>query len=216
MGLGLCFVQADEHYPRRRRARPRTTAAEAAARLEGRAIGCRVRAVAIAAGLLRRASGHRDAARTGARPSHERARVRRSSASCCCSRSSAPRNASASRVIAIFFLCAAVFWAGFEQQATTFNLFALDFTDRSWLGGLFPERRPSRLVVPVGEPDVHRALRAVLRVDLGRARRAQSRPVRAGQVRPRPRCCSALVPRDGVRRRARRRDEAARSRRPGC
>ena len=42
-------------------------------------------------------------------------------------------------VIAIFFLCAAVFWAGFEQQATTFNLFALDFTDRSWLGGLFPE-----------------------------------------------------------------------------
>ncbi len=42
-------------------------------------------------------------------------------------------------VIAIFFLCAAVFWAGFEQQATTFNLFALDFTDRSVLGGLFPE-----------------------------------------------------------------------------
>ena len=42
-------------------------------------------------------------------------------------------------VIAIFFLCAAVFWAGFEQQATTFNLFALDFTDRSVLGGLFPD-----------------------------------------------------------------------------
>lgn len=42
-------------------------------------------------------------------------------------------------VIAIFFLCAAVFWAGFEQQATTFNLFALDFTDRSVLGSWFPE-----------------------------------------------------------------------------
>ena len=42
-------------------------------------------------------------------------------------------------VIAIFFLCAAIFWAGFEQQATTFNLFALDFTDRSLLGGWFPE-----------------------------------------------------------------------------
>ncbi|HEX6999403.1 MAG TPA: peptide MFS transporter [Gammaproteobacteria bacterium] len=42
-------------------------------------------------------------------------------------------------VIAIFFLCAAIFWAGFEQQATTFNLFALDYTDRSLLGGLFPE-----------------------------------------------------------------------------
>ena len=42
-------------------------------------------------------------------------------------------------VIAIFFLCAAIFWAGFEQQATTFNLFALEFTDRSWLGSWFPE-----------------------------------------------------------------------------
>jgi POT family proton-dependent oligopeptide transporter len=41
-------------------------------------------------------------------------------------------------VIAIFFLCAAMFWAGFEQAATTFNLFAQDFTDRSWLGGWFP------------------------------------------------------------------------------
>lgn len=42
-------------------------------------------------------------------------------------------------VIAIFFLCAALFWAGFEQAATTFNLFAQDFTDRSLLGGMFPE-----------------------------------------------------------------------------
>ncbi|HKZ74568.1 MAG TPA: peptide MFS transporter [Steroidobacteraceae bacterium] len=42
-------------------------------------------------------------------------------------------------VIAIFFLCAAIFWAGFEQQATSFNLFALHFTDRSWLGDWFPD-----------------------------------------------------------------------------
>jgi proton-dependent oligopeptide transporter, POT family len=42
-------------------------------------------------------------------------------------------------VIGVFFLCSAVFWAGFEQQATTFNLFAVDYTDRSLLGGLFPE-----------------------------------------------------------------------------
>lgn len=42
-------------------------------------------------------------------------------------------------VIAVFFLCAAIFWAGFEQQATSFNLFALDFTDRSVLGSWFPE-----------------------------------------------------------------------------
>jgi POT family proton-dependent oligopeptide transporter len=42
-------------------------------------------------------------------------------------------------VIAIFFLCAALFWAGFEQAATTLNLFAQDYTDRSLLGGFFPE-----------------------------------------------------------------------------
>jgi len=42
-------------------------------------------------------------------------------------------------VIGVFFLCSAVFWAGFEQQATTFNLFAVDYTDRSLFGGLFPE-----------------------------------------------------------------------------
>jgi POT family proton-dependent oligopeptide transporter len=42
-------------------------------------------------------------------------------------------------LIALFFLCAALFWAGFEQAATTFNLFAQDFTDRSWLGHLFDD-----------------------------------------------------------------------------
>jgi len=42
-------------------------------------------------------------------------------------------------VIGVFFLCSATFWAGFEQQATTFNLFAVDYTDRSLLGGWFPE-----------------------------------------------------------------------------
>jgi POT family proton-dependent oligopeptide transporter len=42
-------------------------------------------------------------------------------------------------VIAIFFVCAAIFWAGFEQQATSFNLFALEFTDRTALGSWFPD-----------------------------------------------------------------------------
>jgi len=42
-------------------------------------------------------------------------------------------------VIAIFFLCAVIFWGGFEQQATTFNLFAQDHTNRSLLGSWFPE-----------------------------------------------------------------------------
>src|SRR5690606_28940961 len=41
-------------------------------------------------------------------------------------------------VIAVFFVCSALFWGGFEQAATTFNLFAQDFTDRSLLGHLFP------------------------------------------------------------------------------
>src|SRR5688572_8021485 len=42
-------------------------------------------------------------------------------------------------VIGIFFICAVIFWGGFEQQATTFNLFAQDYTDRSALGSWFPE-----------------------------------------------------------------------------
>jgi len=40
-------------------------------------------------------------------------------------------------VIVVFFLCACLFWAGFEQAATTLNLFARDLTDRSLLGGFF-------------------------------------------------------------------------------
>jgi POT family proton-dependent oligopeptide transporter len=40
-------------------------------------------------------------------------------------------------VIAIFFVCAAVFWAGYEQAGSTLNLFARDHTDRSFLGRWF-------------------------------------------------------------------------------
>jgi POT family proton-dependent oligopeptide transporter len=40
-------------------------------------------------------------------------------------------------VIAIFFLCAALFWAGYEQAGSTLNLFARDQTDRSFLGSWF-------------------------------------------------------------------------------
>lgn len=42
-------------------------------------------------------------------------------------------------VIALFFVCAALFWAGFEQAGSTFNLFARDYTDRAFLGHLFAE-----------------------------------------------------------------------------
>ncbi|MEJ0005080.1 MAG: peptide MFS transporter [Steroidobacteraceae bacterium] len=42
-------------------------------------------------------------------------------------------------VIAIFFVCAALFWAGYEQAGSTLNLFARDHTDRSLLGSLFPQ-----------------------------------------------------------------------------
>ena len=41
-------------------------------------------------------------------------------------------------VIAIFFLCSALFWAGYEQAGTSLNLFARDETDRSFLGSWFP------------------------------------------------------------------------------
>ncbi len=42
-------------------------------------------------------------------------------------------------VIFVFFVCAALFWAGFEQAGSTFNFFARDYTDRSWLGGWFAD-----------------------------------------------------------------------------
>jgi len=42
-------------------------------------------------------------------------------------------------VIAVFFVCAALFWAGFEQAGSTLNLFARDYTDRSLLGGFFAD-----------------------------------------------------------------------------
>ncbi|HEX7030108.1 MAG TPA: oligopeptide:H+ symporter, partial [Gammaproteobacteria bacterium] len=40
-------------------------------------------------------------------------------------------------VIAVFFVAAAIFFAGFEQASSTFNLFARDYTDRSFLGSWF-------------------------------------------------------------------------------
>jgi POT family proton-dependent oligopeptide transporter len=40
-------------------------------------------------------------------------------------------------VILAFTICGALFWAGFEQAGSTFNLFARDLTDRSLGGSLF-------------------------------------------------------------------------------
>ncbi len=40
-------------------------------------------------------------------------------------------------VIALFFACAALFWAGYEQAGSTLNLFARDYTDRRFLGHWF-------------------------------------------------------------------------------
>jgi POT family proton-dependent oligopeptide transporter len=42
-------------------------------------------------------------------------------------------------VIIVFFFCAILFWGGFEQQGTTFNTFAFDYTDRTLGGGFFPD-----------------------------------------------------------------------------
>lgn len=42
-------------------------------------------------------------------------------------------------VIIVFFFCAVLFWGGFEQQGTTFNTFAFEYTDRSALGSWFTD-----------------------------------------------------------------------------
>jgi proton-dependent oligopeptide transporter, POT family len=42
-------------------------------------------------------------------------------------------------VIIVFFFCAILFWGGFEQQGTTFNTFAFDYTDRTLGGSFFPD-----------------------------------------------------------------------------
>lgn len=42
-------------------------------------------------------------------------------------------------VIGVFFVASAIFWSGFEQAGSTLNLFADRYTDRSFLGRLFPE-----------------------------------------------------------------------------
>jgi POT family proton-dependent oligopeptide transporter len=41
-------------------------------------------------------------------------------------------------VILVLFVFSLIFWAAFEQQPTSLNLFARDFTDRSLLGGEMP------------------------------------------------------------------------------
>lgn len=40
-------------------------------------------------------------------------------------------------VIASFFICSSLFWAGYEQAGSTFNLFARDHTDRTLFGSWF-------------------------------------------------------------------------------
>ena len=42
-------------------------------------------------------------------------------------------------VIIVFFFCAILFWGGFEQQGTTFNTFAFDYTNRTLGGSFFPD-----------------------------------------------------------------------------
>ena len=54
-------------------------------------------------------------------------------------RHSTPRERKRVGVIIVFFFCAVLFWGGFEQQATTFNTFALEYTDRSLLGSWFAD-----------------------------------------------------------------------------
>ena len=104
-----------------------------------------------------------------------------------------PRRRSAKKrvgVIIIFFLCAALFWGGFEQQAHDVQHLrarlhrSLACSAASFAEGMHPAAWYQSI-----NPDLHHPVRAVLRVDLGLARRAQSRSVRAIQDGLRPACC---------------------------
>ena len=85
-------------------------------------------------------------------------------------------------VIVMFFFCAVMFWGGFEQQGTTFNPFAYDYTDRSAFGSWFAEGVHPGVVVPVRESNVHLPVRARSSRGCGCGWRAQSRPVGARKM----------------------------------
>ena len=86
------------------------------------------------------------------------------------------RDDGASVVVLVLFVFSVVFWSAFEQQPTSLNLFARDFTDRTWADGRFRRRgssRPSRSCVILFAPVL-----AAIWLALGRRGRDLSSPTK--------------------------------------
>jgi POT family proton-dependent oligopeptide transporter len=83
-------------------------------------------------------------------------------------------------VVLVLFVFSVVFWSAFEQQPTSLNLFARDFTDR-------PARRlgGADIVVPGGGVGRRGPLRAAARRAVGRPRAPRPRSLEPDQVRAR-------------------------------
>ncbi len=85
-------------------------------------------------------------------------------------------------VLVVLFFGMRLFFSGYEQAGSSLNLFAERYTDRADRSAAL---RDSHRLVSVAEFGLHHHLRAVLRVDVDRARAAQSESVGAGEVRAR-------------------------------
>ncbi len=81
-------------------------------------------------------------------------------------------------VIAIFFVCAAVFWAGYEQAGSTLNLFARDHTDRSFLGSWFASGQHPVSWYQIAQAVFVLGLGAGVCLDLDQLREAWARSLR--------------------------------------
>jgi dipeptide/tripeptide permease len=77
-------------------------------------------------------------------------------------------------VMIVLFVCSALFWAGFEQAGTTFNLFARDLTDRSFLGRLLLQWGAPCHVVSVLQFGLHHCAVSVLCLAVARTGPSQS------------------------------------------
>jgi proton-dependent oligopeptide transporter, POT family len=86
-------------------------------------------------------------------------------------------------VIALFFVCSALFWAGYEQAGSTLNLFARDYTDRSLFGSYFAAHEHPVTWYQSIEPLfvlILAPLFAWLWTALGNRRRDPSAPIKLG------------------------------------
>ena len=135
--------------------------------------------------------------------SSRRSRSRSASSATCCSSAASPpsrRNASASSSCSSSARrCSGAASSSRPPRSTP----SRSITPIAPARQLVPGKRASRVVVPVDQSDLHHRVRAVLRVVLGRARRAQSRSFGAVQDGHRSRVAGRRLPRHDVRRAAR-------------